>query len=270
MAPRAASQGWHLLAVSAKTAAALEQAVRNLAEHLRRHPQTGLGDASYTLLAGRTAFEHRFAVVCKGAADAVARFEARASLEDLPEARPLVDAGRRWLAGEPIDAAALFTGQERRIPLPTYPFERHRYWIEPGNGIEPGAATVSAVPLAPVQTLHARPELLTPYVAPRGELEERVARIWGEMLGLAQVGVQDSFMELGGDSLLATRLMARLREDFGVDLAMDRLFEQPTVAAVAAAVVEARAAGAGEEDLARLLSEISALSDEELEGELRG
>jgi hypothetical protein len=62
--------------------------------------------------------------------------------------------------------------------------------------------------------------------------------------------------------------MSRLREELGVDLAMDRLFEQPTVAAVAAAVVEARAGQAGEEDLARLLAEIGGLSEEDLEREL--
>jgi acyl carrier protein len=105
-------------------------------------------------------------------------------------------------------------------------------------------------------------------VAPRGEVEERVAAVWREVLGLAEVGVHDSFLELGGDSLLATRLMARLREEMGADLAMDRLFAEPTVAAVAAALLEARAAQAGEDDLARLLAEIGSLSEEELEGEL--
>lgn len=62
--------------------------------------------------------------------------------------------------------------------------------------------------------------------------------------------------------------MARLREELGVDLAMDRLFAGPTVAGVAAAVVEARAASAGKDELARLLEEIGAMSDEELDDEL--
>jgi phthiocerol/phenolphthiocerol synthesis type-I polyketide synthase E len=119
-----------------------------------------------------------------------------------------------------------------------------------------------------VQSLHARPDLATPYVAPRSDLEERVAAVWRQVLGLAEVGVHDSFLELGGDSLLATRLMSRLREELAVDLPMDRLFAQPTVAAVAAAVVEARAEQAGGEDLARLLAEIGGMSDEELEREL--
>jgi hypothetical protein len=61
--------------------------------------------------------------------------------------------------------------------------------------------------------------------------------------------------------------MARLREELAVELDVACLFENPTVAGVAAAVVEARAGVAGE-DLARLLAEVQSLSEEELEGEL--
>jgi phthiocerol/phenolphthiocerol synthesis type-I polyketide synthase E len=270
--PAASFRPWHLLVLSAKTEAALAAAARNLAEHLREHPETDLGDAAFTLLAGRQAFEHRLALVCRDAASAAARLagpdpeKALSAAEEIgdPDARRLAAAGRRWLAGQPLDAAELFAGQEpRRIPLPTYPFERHRYWIEPA-GIEPAAASAGVA----VQSLHARPDLATPYVAPRSDLEERVAAVWRQVLGLAEVGVHDSFLELGGDSLLATRLMSRLREELAVDLPMDRLFAQPTVAAVAAAVVEARAEQAGGEDLARLLAEIGGMSDEELEREL--
>ncbi len=187
----------------------------------------------------------------------------------------LTAAGRLWLAGHRLDAEKLFAGQERRrVPLPTYPFERHRYWIEPGDsmlfpGARPAVETESPEPaVPPAQTLHARPPLATPYVAPRGEVEERVAVLWRQVLGLEQVGIHDSFLELGGDSLLATRLMSRLREELAVDLPMDRLFAEPTVAAVAAAVVEARAGGAGEDELARLLAEIGGMSEEDLDREL--
>src|SRR4051794_7264449 len=271
--PSAAGQPWHLLVLSAKTEAALEAAARNLAEHLRERPETDLGDAAFTLLAGRQAFERRLAVVCRDAAEAAAflagpcREKALGAAEETgdTDARRLAAAGRRWLAGQPLAAAELFGGQERRrIPLPTYPFERHRYWIEPA-GSAPAAAPAGA---AAVQSLHARPDLATPYLAPRSELEEQVAAVWRQVLGVAEVGVHDSFLELGGDSLLATRLMSRLREELAVELPMDRLFAQPTVAAVAEAVVEARAQQAGGEDLARLLAEIGGMSDEELEREL--
>ena len=57
--------------------------------------------------------------------------------------------------------------------------------------------------------------------------------LWGEVLGLEQVGRYDNFFELGGHSLLATRLIARIRDTFKVDLSLRRLFERPTLTAVA-------------------------------------
>ncbi|MFI9630711.1 amino acid adenylation domain-containing protein [Streptomyces sp. NPDC052042] len=77
------------------------------------------------------------------------------------------------------------------------------------------------------------------HVAPRGPVEEMVAAIWAEALGIEQVGAEDDFFALGGHSLLATRVLARIRESFAVDLPLRRLFENTTVAALAAAVTEA-------------------------------
>jgi len=76
------------------------------------------------------------------------------------------------------------------------------------------------------------------YVAPRTPAETTVARIWCEVLRLKQAGVNDNFFELGGHSLLVTQAVARIRDTFEVELPMRRIFEQPTIAATAAAVEE--------------------------------
>jgi acyl-coenzyme A synthetase/AMP-(fatty) acid ligase/acyl carrier protein len=77
--------------------------------------------------------------------------------------------------------------------------------------------------------------LRAPYVAPRTELESRIARIWSEALGVDRIGVDDHFFDLGGHSLLITRVAARIRHELGVELPLRTLFDRPTVAAIAEA-----------------------------------
>lgn len=78
------------------------------------------------------------------------------------------------------------------------------------------------------------------FVAPRDEVEARIARIWADLLGLAQVGVHDHFFnELGGHSLLGTQLISRLRDAFKTALPLRHLFESPTVAGLAQSIRQA-------------------------------
>ncbi len=77
---------------------------------------------------------------------------------------------------------------------------------------------------------HPRPNLRNTYVPPRNEVEQTIANIWQQLLGIAQIGIHDNFFELGGDSLLATQVISQLRKAFRVELSIRRLFENPTVA----------------------------------------
>ncbi len=79
--------------------------------------------------------------------------------------------------------------------------------------------------------------------SPQGPLEELLAGIWSELLGVPRVSREDGFFDLGGHSLLATRLVSRVREALGVELALKAVFEAPTLAGFAAAVEAARRAG---------------------------
>ncbi|HJX29623.1 MAG TPA: amino acid adenylation domain-containing protein, partial [Thermoanaerobaculia bacterium] len=74
------------------------------------------------------------------------------------------------------------------------------------------------------------------HIAPRTPVEEVLAGIWGELLGLERVGANDHFFDLGGHSLLATRVMSRLRGVFGVEMPLRDLFEAPRLADLAARV----------------------------------
>jgi acyl carrier protein len=102
----------------------------------------------------------------------------------------------------------------------------------------------------------ARPATGSAYVSPRTPLEEQLVQIWCELLGLDRVGVDDNFMDLGGDSLLAARVAAHASAAFGIDLPPNALFDTPTVAAVASVVAQHMAASLPPETLAQMLAEI--------------
>ncbi|HVG10073.1 MAG TPA: amino acid adenylation domain-containing protein, partial [Thermoanaerobaculia bacterium] len=83
------------------------------------------------------------------------------------------------------------------------------------------------------------------YQAPRTPVEEVLAAIWGEVLGLERVGTADRFFDLGGHSLLATQVLSRVRQAFGVELPLRDLFEAPALSDLAARVEKALRTGTG-------------------------
>lgn len=103
------------------------------------------------------------------------------------------------------------------------------------------------------------------YEAPAGQVEEELARTWQEILQLDQVGRHDHFFELGGHSLMVARLLARIRERHGVSLPLSRVYQTPTVAALAALIVEAELERYADDDVARAMRELEDLSPEEIE-----
>ena len=103
-----------------------------------------------------------------------------------------------------------------------------------------------------------RPELGRDYVAPRTEVEQTLMGIWLEVLELERVGVNDDFFEVGGHSLLAAQVAARIRRIYEVDFSLGNFLRAPTIAGMAAALEEA------------LVAEISQLSDEQARQLVRG
>ncbi len=108
-----------------------------------------------------------------------------------------------------------------------------------------------------------------PFVAPRNPLEEVLAGIWGELLGIERVGVHDNFFRLGGHSLLATRFFSQLYQLFGVEVPLRTLFEAPTVAGFAEALMASSERGEALLRAAELFLYVAQLSDEEVERQLQ-
>jgi amino acid adenylation domain-containing protein len=106
--------------------------------------------------------------------------------------------------------------------------------------------------------------------APRGDLEETLASMWQDLLGVSQVGRHDHFFELGGHSLLAVQLVSRIKQTLGVDVMLREVFDAPRLEALARTLNErltvVRAAGrAIENDVAAAMDEVEAMSAQALE-----
>ncbi|MBX2809236.1 MAG: KR domain-containing protein [Cellvibrionaceae bacterium] len=96
--------------------------------------------------------------------------------------------------------------------------------------IKEAEASAASLHQASDQAKFSRPELDNDYVPPGDEIEESLVMFWEELLGVEQVGVEDSFFDLGGHSLVAVRLFAKIQQTYDVDYPISILFEAPTIA----------------------------------------
>ena len=276
-----------VIILSAKNPDRLAAMVRQMLEHIKKHPEISLANLAYTLQLGREAMNSRLAMVVnsheelvKGLDAYLSDFEGRGGVEasiplfaadttDQSVLKKLTTgkAGEMlvqalfaennleklalfWTQGGKISWASLHEGREVcLIPLPTYPFEKIRLPapVNHANGsrkesvtpIDPnlnGNSETSGIvqPAAPVVcALHKAQN-----VAPRTELERTVLEIWEEVLGVSGIGVEDNFLEYGGNSIQAAEIIARVQKIFSVEIPLKTLLgAQPTVAGVTVAIV---------------------------------
>jgi acyl carrier protein len=113
-----------------------------------------------------------------------------------------------------------------------------------------------------------RPRLDVPLVAPRTPTETLIAQIWCAVLGLDAIGVDDDFLELGGHSLQAAQIVARVLDQFQVALPLVALFEAATVARMADRLLSSQLAQLSPDKVEGLLEELEAMSEAEARQEL--
>ena len=83
-----------------------------------------------------------------------------------------------------------------------------------------------------------RPELATAYLSSRNEIEQKLIAIWEEVLEVRPIGVNDGFFDLGGDSLSATRVISQVMKHFQLEIALQLLFQSPTIADMATVITQ--------------------------------
>ena len=161
-------------------------------------------------------------------------------------------------AGQKATNAELFAFLKDRLPeymVPAAFVELERMPLNSNGKIDK-----KALPAADL----ARPERAEDFVTPQTPLEEEVASVWKEVLGLERVGVNENFFEIGGHSLLATRVIMLLRSRLGLSISLRLLFEYPTIAGMATALMDTLLDEIDEPSLLEMISEVENLSDNEV------
>jgi phthiocerol/phenolphthiocerol synthesis type-I polyketide synthase E len=149
----------------------------------------------------------------------------------------LTAAGRLWQAGVPVDWAATHDGsRRRRVPLPTYPFERRRFLA--GQPLPSGRPEKAGS--AGHADADADADAGTAWSTPT---QAAVAGAYQEILGLDQLEGDRDFFDLGGDSLLAARVAAMLRRELGVTVGVGAILSAPTVKSLARFLDEGQVSG---------------------------
>jgi phthiocerol/phenolphthiocerol synthesis type-I polyketide synthase E len=171
----------------------------------------------------------------------------------------LTAVGKLWQLGVTPDwKAALDVQNPRKMPLPTYPFQRKRYWIPPGRAVGPGSSALD-VP-GGTDTLGSAPALsaVDPVILGDATTEadaatprqNGIAAVWEELLGISNIGLDDNFEALGGHSLLAAQMLPQLRCLCAASLKITDLFGAPTVRQLAALMDMRESGQSTEVDLA--------------------
>ncbi len=213
------------------------------------------GDLVRRLPDGKVAFLGRLDDQVKIRGYRIEPGEIRAVVEEHPEIREAVVVVHRPEGGEPALACyAVPAAPGAELPdLAAHLADRLPEYMIPATFTALDAVPVNANGKVDRRALPepGRREDGPAHVAPTGPVEERIAELWTELLGV-QASAHDNFFHIGGNSILAIRLISRVQQEFGIDFAVRTVFEGPTIAQLAATVTD------------RVTAEVAALSDTEL------
>jgi len=203
------------LVLSARSRVELDRLSSSLSDVIEAG-SVSVHDVAHTLRVGRRSFDERRVITARPdqlvAALRMPRpplaQTMRSTRQPAPDATTIEEA---WLHGAEVDWTAFSTG--RRVPLPTYPFERQRFWLLDDFDLKPVAATAI------------------------DDVEREILTVWRELFGVDDVGPDDEFGALGGTSLLSVQLVLELQTRFGVLVNLHRVGGDKTTARRLARVI---------------------------------
>jgi hypothetical protein len=164
--------------------------------------------------------------------------------------------------GERVALSELREYLKRR--LPEYMTPSRYVWLEKIPVTSNGKLDREALPEADETAIARERE----YVAPSGPVEEILADIWSDVLGVEEVGIHDNFFELGGHSLLLTQVASRIRSAFSLDLQLHVMFSAPTIKQLSIAIAAEQLMEADSTETSELLQELERLSPEDIQAML--
>ncbi|OLP64674.1 Phthiocerol/phenolphthiocerol synthesis polyketide synthase type I PpsE [Bacillus pumilus] len=138
--------------------------------------------------------------------------------------------GDIWLQGVPIDWMKLRHHKaNQKVSLPTYPFERQRYWMEKVDIGAPSSSQSIQMVVPKENKGQELEEHNRGQMNVTNDIEASLQHMWKDILGIEKVEKDDHFFELGGHSLNATGLISQIHKEFGVELTLTDMFNNPTI-----------------------------------------
>jgi 3-oxoacyl-(acyl-carrier-protein) synthase/thioesterase domain-containing protein/acyl carrier protein len=142
-----------------------------------------------------------------------------------------------WVNGVKVDWSSLYASAPLTlISLPSYPFERQSFWVQPLAQSD----RLGAIPIVPnvpkMNQDKTKSEKIFPekfFVAPRDRTEKKLVTIWEKVFGIKPIGLHDNFFDLGGTSIIAVNLLTKIEQAFKCHLGLVIFFQCPTIAELA-------------------------------------
>ena len=180
--------------------------------------------------------------------------------------------GKLWLIGVEIDWSNFYKDEIRnRVSLPTYQWDYQKFWVKQEKlafkNVDRQLITSKEDKEQDKKTnkgkLYKRPNLLTPYVEPQNAIQILITEIWQELLGIEMVGINDDFFELGGHSLMASQMVSRLNNTFGIQVPLQKIFQTRTIKEISVIIEEELGKTLGLENSRGLLEQLGLMKDAE-------